>query len=233
MKYYYDLHIHSVLSACADVLMTPNNIINMAHIKGLHILAVTDHNSLKQLPIVSEIMESYEMLLVFGCEVALKDGSHILCYFKTLEEALTFDEMLTPYLVLEELDLTKYNEQVLTDIDDLKKSSIPDYLGNPTSLSFDNLVELTKPFDTLLVLAHVDRHKNSGIAYLFREEVDAVELKADASHEIVHLINCANKRILYSSDAHQLTDISEPSEKNRIELKSLTIDELFKEISNG
>lgn len=47
MIYYYDLHIHSVLSPDADTLMTPNNIFNMANLKGLNIISVTDHNSFK------------------------------------------------------------------------------------------------------------------------------------------------------------------------------------------
>ena len=34
MKIYYDLHIHSVLSPCADDLMTPNHIVLMAKLKG-------------------------------------------------------------------------------------------------------------------------------------------------------------------------------------------------------
>ncbi|HHY63586.1 MAG TPA: PHP domain-containing protein, partial [Clostridiaceae bacterium] len=45
MKYWVDLHIHSCLSPCAENDMTPNNIVNMALIKGLDIIAVTDHNS--------------------------------------------------------------------------------------------------------------------------------------------------------------------------------------------
>lgn len=46
-KYYYDLHIHSCLSPCADNDMTPCNIAGMAAIKGLNIVALTDHNSTK------------------------------------------------------------------------------------------------------------------------------------------------------------------------------------------
>ena len=36
---YYDLHIHSCLSPCADDDMTPNNIVNMAIIKELDAIA--------------------------------------------------------------------------------------------------------------------------------------------------------------------------------------------------
>ena len=51
---FYDLHMHSCLSPCADDTMTPNNICNMAFIKGLDLIAVTDHNSTKNLPAIAE-----------------------------------------------------------------------------------------------------------------------------------------------------------------------------------
>lgn len=47
MKLYYDLHIHSCLSPCGDEDNTPNNIVNMALIKGLNVIALSDHNTCK------------------------------------------------------------------------------------------------------------------------------------------------------------------------------------------
>ena len=47
MKVSYDLHIHSCLSPCADIEMTPNNIVNMSVLNGLNVIAITDHNSCK------------------------------------------------------------------------------------------------------------------------------------------------------------------------------------------
>ena len=38
----YDLHIHSCLSPCGDEDMTPGNIVGMAALKGLDVIAVTD-----------------------------------------------------------------------------------------------------------------------------------------------------------------------------------------------
>ncbi len=49
-KYFYDLHIHSCLSPCGDDDMTPENIAGMAALKGLGIVALTDHNSCKTVP---------------------------------------------------------------------------------------------------------------------------------------------------------------------------------------
>ena len=45
-----DLHMHSCLSPCGDELMTPNNIVNMAKLKGLDAIAVCDHNTARHLP---------------------------------------------------------------------------------------------------------------------------------------------------------------------------------------
>ena len=46
-RYYYDLHIHSCLSPCADNDMTPANIAGTATLAGIQIMALTDHNSVK------------------------------------------------------------------------------------------------------------------------------------------------------------------------------------------
>ena len=40
-----DLHLHSCLSPCGDDDMTPNNLVNMAVLKGLACIALTDHNT--------------------------------------------------------------------------------------------------------------------------------------------------------------------------------------------
>lgn len=52
MMLYYDLHIHTALSPCASDEMTPNNIINMALIKGLDVIGITDHNSARNVKAV-------------------------------------------------------------------------------------------------------------------------------------------------------------------------------------
>ena len=44
-RYYYDLHVHSCLSPCGDNDNTPNNLVGMAVLNGLQILALTDHNT--------------------------------------------------------------------------------------------------------------------------------------------------------------------------------------------
>ncbi|MDX9771348.1 MAG: PHP domain-containing protein, partial [Tenuifilaceae bacterium] len=43
--YRADLHIHTVLSPCGDLDMSPRNIVELAKARNLDIIAVTDHNS--------------------------------------------------------------------------------------------------------------------------------------------------------------------------------------------
>ena len=97
-KAFYDLHIHSCLSPCGDDDMTPNNIVNMAAIKGLNAIAITDHNSTLQLPSIMELSSSYNMLVIPGVEVSTKEGYHVVCLFKSLNDANAFQSVLENFL---------------------------------------------------------------------------------------------------------------------------------------
>ena len=80
-----DLHIHSALSACADDDMTPNNILNMAVIKGLDVIAICDHNSCKQQPAIAKAAMDKPIKVIFGVEVTSSEEVHVLCYFNELD----------------------------------------------------------------------------------------------------------------------------------------------------
>lgn len=233
MRYHYDLHIHSVLSGCADLLMTPNNIINMANLKGLSIISITDHNSLKQLPIVDEVIQSYDMVLVYGVEVSIEDESHVLCYFKTIEDALSFDKQIRPYIVEKPVNLSMYNQQVITDIEDLEKEVIPYFLGGGLSLDMSTLINILETYDHLRFLAHVDRDRNSGYHYINQYFFHGVELSKNAKEDFIKEIKSKNLFVLYNSDAHQLTEINEVQSTNSIELDELSIHAFFKAVRNG
>lgn len=60
---YYDLHIHSCLSPCSDDDMTPANIVGMAFIKGLNVIALTDHNGCKNCPAAMALGKEYNIIV--------------------------------------------------------------------------------------------------------------------------------------------------------------------------
>ena len=90
MKFYYDLHIHSCLSPCADDLMTPASIAGMAKLGGLDICALTDHNSVKNCRAFSRACDFYGVIPLFGMELTTSEDVHMICLFSSLDTASEF-----------------------------------------------------------------------------------------------------------------------------------------------
>ena len=99
-KYYYDLHIHSCLSPCADNDNTPNNIAGMASICALNIVALTDHNTCKNCPAFFEAARRYGIIPVAGMELTTSEDIHIICLFEELEAALQFSHEIEKRRIL-------------------------------------------------------------------------------------------------------------------------------------
>jgi len=227
MKFSYDLHIHSVLSPCADVLMTPNNILNMVTLKGLDIIAVTDHNSLKQLPVIDEIAKSYSFLLVYGVEVNVKEGIHVLCYFKTLDDAMRFDGELDRHLDKSVAPDVRIGPARLTDQEDFVIEELPYSLSCPLCLSLPGLCDLLENYDHLRYFAHVDRPDNGGLSHVRDIPMDGIELSMAAPEGFLRENGLEGFPVLHNSDAHQLMDIRERKADNVVELEKLDVDLLF------
>ncbi|MBR6360619.1 MAG: PHP domain-containing protein, partial [Clostridia bacterium] len=79
MNYFYDFHIHSCLSPCADDDNTPNNIAGMASLCGLNIIALTDHNSCRNCPAFFEAAKRYSITPVAGMELTTSEDIHVIC----------------------------------------------------------------------------------------------------------------------------------------------------------
>lgn len=220
MKYAYDLHIHSVLSPCADVLMTPNNIFNMAKLKKLDIISVTDHNSLKQIPICAELSKSYDMLFIPGVELTVSEGFDVLCYFKHVDDAMSFDHIIEQFRVCKVIDNPHLKEQEIMNTNDEVIDIYPHDLSTPLKLSIYKLKDILKAFEHILIFAHIDRELRSGRAYIESIHPDAIEVS-----NINHINQ--DKVYVFNSDAHQITDILESTKDNMISLDKLDINHFF------
>jgi len=233
MKYHYDLHIHTILSPDADVLMTPNNIFNMAYLKKLDVIAVTDHNSTKQLKICEEIAKSYDVLFIPGIEVSLKEDFHVLIYFKTVEDAHLFNEQLNPWRSQQRYDGVREHLQGYTDINDLIVGHETYDLSLNLTLSLLDLKQMLQSLSHILVFAHVNRQKKSGLHVLREHEVHAIEVVNLRDDHFIKNHQLEHYKIMYNSDAHEITDMNECLETNTIELKELTIDAFFEVFQHG
>ena len=94
MRYYYDLHIHSCLSPCGDNDMTPDSIAGMGELNGLDIMALTDHNTLKNCPAFFKAAYRHGIIPVAGTELTTAEDIHAVCLFATLSGAMEFENLL-------------------------------------------------------------------------------------------------------------------------------------------
>lgn len=231
MKVFYDIHIHSTLSACGDELQTPNNILNMAMLKGLNMIAITDHNTLKHLPTFEKIIGSYNFLFLYGCEVTVKEGFHVLTYFENLEEAMKFDKVLEVINTKQPHDNKKYGQQLIYDEYDMPLQEIEYLLNYPLDITFSQLIKVVREFQGIVIPAHINR-VSSGILGVYQNlqpfDIDGIEIYNKENIEQTLMENTSIKKIpkLYNSDAHSLEMINERI--NFIELEELTFQGLRK-----
>lgn len=214
---FYDLHIHSCLSPCAENEMTPNNICGMAMIKGLNVIAVTDHNSTRQLPAVSEAAAANGLKFIYGCELESSEEVHLLGYFKTMKQAEQLQEWIDSKMpgIKNKVDFFG-DEEIMNSKDEV--IGIEDRLLIVSlSASLDECVEKIHELKGTAILAHVMDRKNSVTTQLgfipMDLAYDGLEVKSEAQkEEVLKLhpwISEEDTIWLYDSDAHRLTDISE------------------------
>ena len=136
-KYFYDMHIHSCLSPCADDDMTPNNIAGMATLKGLQILALTDHNSCKNCPAFFEACREQGIIAIAGMELSTAEDIHIVCLFESLENAMAFDKEIEAHLPDIKNRPEIFGTQYILDGDDEQIGEVEHLLINATEISID------------------------------------------------------------------------------------------------
>ncbi len=214
MKIAVDLHIHSALSPCGHEDMTPNNIINMAWIKGLDAIAVTDHNSAGNVEPVMELGRDKGILVVPGMEVQSREEVHLLCYFPGISEVLDFQELIYDNLEGSN-DPELFGEQLIMDREDRVTGTNSKLLIGSTGLTVSHICDETIRRGGRVVPAHVDRKAFSIISNLgFIPPglgVATVEItkKAVLEELLIQFSFLSEYRIIRSSDAHSLEDIME------------------------
>ncbi len=212
----YDLHLHSCLSPCGDNDMTPANIVGMAAILGLDVIAVTDHNSCKNCPAVLAAAKEYGVLAVPGMEINTSEEVHAVCLFPRLEAAMDFDRLVEEKLMAFPNKEEIFGQQLIYDLDDHICGKFPNLLINATEISFDRLWELVRTFDGVMFPAHVDKTANSLIANLGFIPPDSQFVTAEVKDlKKLHGLKKDNPyleecRIISNSDAHYLEHIHEP-----------------------
>ena len=235
MKGFYDFHIHSCLSPCGDEDMTPNNIVNMAYLNELNVIAVADHNTTANVPAVMRVAEQRGITVLPAMELETAEEIHVLCLFRSLEGAQCFEkECVRPALPDIKNRTELFGRQLILDENDEIIGEDERYLINATALSVDSLATLLRRYDGLPIPAHIDKQTKSMCAvfgYFDRSMgYTLAELSKNVPSDFLKKNSALSEApyfFLHDSDAHYLEDIAERTDENFLTLECLDLPHVF------
>jgi len=213
LKYRADLHLHTVLSPCADLSMSPDEIIKAAKSKQLDIIAVTDHNSTKHCRVVREMATDAGIFVINGCEVNSREEVHALCLFEDDHSKDEFQKFIDSYLPHIPNKPDYFGYQPVVDKNNRILEQIPWYLGNSLLISLEEIAAFTHQLNGIFIPAHIDRPINSlfsQLGFLPKElKVDGMQISKQADEMKVRRLFDIHPDItlIKASDAHYLEDI--------------------------
>lgn len=214
---FYDLHIHSGLSPCADDDMSPQNIIQMAKLKGLDLISICDHNSLKQQAVCAKVAKEHHLHYLYGLEIQTKEEVHVLAYFRHDEDLPKMQEWLTHVQMKVMNRPNFFGHQYLYDTHDRIIEEENTALIFSLNASLEECIDQIHQNHGLAVLAHIYGRKNGimtqlgfipqglpidGVEVVFEKEVERFTQEYPSYEDLPCFVN---------SDAHSLSVIHEAS----------------------
>lgn len=234
--YSYDFHIHSCLSPCGDNDMTPNNIVGMAAISGLEIVAITDHNTCRNAPAVLKAAEEAGITAIPGMELCTSEEAHIVCLFETLEGAMEFDRYIYDNMPHIKNKPEIFGEQRILNENDGLIETIDDLLLVASYIGADEVKALCEKYGGTAFPAHVDKDSYSLTAalgsippeggYTFAE----VTREADLAEVAGMYPELRSMGIVRDSDSHYLDTLA-TSVPHSIELPEKSVGAVLRLLS--
>ena len=212
-NYSADLHIHTVLSPCGDLEMSPVNIVDRAARKGLDIIAITDHNHTGHAKLTRALGKKLGLWVVYGAEVTTREEIHCLTFFDTDEQLDQFQEYIDKYQPFIPNDISLFGHQVIVDTDENIITELEKSLYPALNKGIDEIAVFVQSLGGLFVPAHVDRKMNGLYAQIgFLPESlkpDAVEIfrRTRRKDAVKHHPELKAYSLIKSSDAHFIEDI--------------------------
>jgi len=220
-----DLHVHTCLSPCAELDMTPLRIVRRAAEIGLDIIAVSDHNSAENVGAALRAARAAGITVLPAMEITSREEVHVLALFGREEDALGMQERV--YRSLPKINSVGPDRQIVVNEKDEVMGFNGMLLIGATEFSFARLVEEVHQAGGLAVASHVDRGAFSVSSQLgFLPEgvrLDAVEVIDHRAADAVLLRRTDVPRLM-SSDAHYLRDIG--SRTTWFEMEEASLEEI-------
>jgi 3',5'-nucleoside bisphosphate phosphatase len=203
-----DLHIHTILSPCGDLEMSPVNIVSEAKAKGLEIIGITDHNTTRHCKLISKLAAKEGIFVLQGAEITTKEEVHCLAFFENSESLYILQQFLDANLPDVPNNPLFFGDQVEVDEDENIIYTEDKLLINAISKSLEDVETFVHKNNGLFIPAHIDRMKNSIYSQLgFLPEnlnADALEISSRTtfSESTKKHPETGRFQIITNSDAH-------------------------------
>lgn len=226
-----DLHVHTVLSPCAEVEMIPPLIVQEALERHIDIIAITDHNASANVRAVQKAADGTGLTVLPGMEVQSHEDIHLLCLFASLADLETWQHQVDLSLPDELNPADHLGEQFVVDEQGEFVRSEPRLLLTATEFSIEEIIEHVNHLSGIVIPAHVDRTAYGLFPTLgFLADwwhFPALEISRHIKPEILHekFPTSKNHPLIQSGDVHRLDEFLGTTS---FELEAPTLQEIRK-----
>lgn len=205
-RYRADLHIHSVLSPCASLEMSPRRIVEEARRAGLDLVAICDHNAGEN-GVYARRLSQGDPLVLMGMEIQSEEEVEVLALFPEEEPCLLLEEELFSLLPPVPNDPELFGDQLVVNEEDEVVRAVEKLLLSAIPLPLSQVVRRVEELGGLAIPAHVDRIPGGLLGVLGvlpPGEWPALEISpwAIVDQVLEAWPELKSRRILRSSDAH-------------------------------
>lgn len=227
-----DFHIHTLLSPCAEIEMTPHHIVMRAAQYGVDAVAITDHNASANAAAAVEAAKNYGVKVFPGMEVECREEAHIVVLFDTLEQLAAWQKIVDANMSGLKNNAERFGAQFIVDDDDNFIAEEERMLLGPLKLPAAEVIQKVNAMGGMAIAAHVDRPSYSLLMQLGFLPSDmglaAAEISSAGIRELKEQklkLALGGLNYVTDSDAHMMDSfINGP--KNLITVKSLMVAEL-------
>lgn len=208
-----DLHLHTVLSPCAEVEMIPPFIVQQALALHLDLIAVTDHNATHNVEAVQAAAAGSSLTVWPGMEVQTREEVHVLCLFDDNRRAAAWQALVDAALPPLLNDPDHFGGQFVVDATgDFIREHVQ-LLLTSTQFSLEEVVTHVRTLGGVAIPCHVDRPTFSVLSQLGfippDLDVPAIEISArlTPAQAIARWPQLARWTLVQNGDAHRLNEM--------------------------
>jgi len=217
-----DLHIHTCLSPCGDLDMTPKAIVENSLEKGLDLIAVCDHNSAENAEATIRMGLKKGLKVLPGLEVCSREEVHSLAIFESADQALKMQEIV--YSHLKGTNRPEFfGDQVVANEFDEVEGFNDHLLIGASGLGLLDVIDNVHKLGGISIASHVDRPSfsiMSQLGFIPKDlPLDGIEISQITKFEEISAMT--DLPVMTFSDAHFIKDIGRVHTEFYVETASL------------